>query len=412
MSYLRHRALQQDHNRNVYKRSNSSVSTTVVNLEDSKPSNMTFTVLTEQNISQILSNLPPSQLSGFVQALEKALIDYSCQDGATYQCERGVVTRPDGQTSLFMPATTSDLIGTKIVGVRPSTKPPILDRNQIPQPALKSVLTLCDAQGQAIGVLNAAGLTAFRTSLGSMLLFRYRKNVENIVVFGAGQQALWHVRLAILLRGDDIRKVTIVNRSTERTRNMIADLSEPGMRRPDHITITAFNDSPDRDANLETLLVESDAIFCTTPSTEPLFPASYLTSPEAQKKPRYISAIGSYKLNMQEIDPKLLQELTDPASSLPFPTYKGGVVTVDSVDGCLHEAGELVRAGVSVDRMLEVGRILAEKSGNGEGDLTTWLENGFVVYKSVGVGVMDLAIGQHLLQVAEAQGIGLRLDEF
>lgn len=62
---------------------------------------------------------------------------------------------------------------------------------------------------------------------------------------------------------------------------------------------------------------------------------------------------------MQEIDPKSLQDLTDPQSNLP-----------------------------------------------------AWLESCFVVYKSVGVGLMDLAIGQHLLQIAESQDVGLKLDEF
>ena len=115
---------------------------------------------------------------------------------------------------------------------------------------------------------------------------------------------------------------------------------------------------------------------------------------------------------MQEIDPQLLQILTDPSSNLPFPTYKGGVISVDSIAGCLSEAGELAKAEVSVERMLEVGALLQEKAASGAGELSTWLEDGFVVYKSVGVGVMDLAIGQHLLSVATSRGIGLRVENF
>lgn len=373
---------------------------------------MTFTVLTESDIGQIFRKLPPTELSGFVQALENALVDYSCQDGASYQSERAVVTRPGGQVSLFMPSTTADMIGVKVVGVRPSDKTPAVKPGQKLEPGLKSVLTLCDAQGQAIGVLNAAGLTAFRTSLGSMLLFRLRKTVQNIVVFGAGKQALWHIRLAVLLRGQDVRKITIVNRSAARTEELINDLRDPEIALSSHITLGAFDKGSAGEDAFEALIVESDAIFCTTPSTQPLFPASFLTSPEAQKKSRYISAIGSYKLDMQEIDPVLLHHVTDSTISHPFPSYKGGAVSVDSVEGCLKEAGELVTAGVPVERMFEVGKILHELSVNKDSELSQWLENGFVIYKSVGVGVMDIATGQHLLKVAESQGLGLQVPDF
>lgn len=373
---------------------------------------MTFTILTESDIGKIFDTLDPEQLTGFIDALELALAEYSCRDGVSHQAERAAVTRPGGQVSLFMAATTEDTIGVKIVGVRPSDKVPSTKAGQKPEPGLKSVLTLCDAQGQAIGVLNAAGLTAFRTSLGSMLLFRFRKNVENIVVFGAGKQALWHIRLAILLRGQDIRKITIINRSIARTEDLIDELRSQKVALPSHIVIGTFEEGADRNTAMESLVLDADAIFCTTPSTEPLFSSNFLTSQEARKKSRYISAIGSYRLDMQEIDPQLLQTITGSSSTLPFPTYKGGVIAVDSIEGCLKEAGELVKAGVSVEKMLEVGAILQDNAVSGTEELSTWLQEDFVVYKSVGVGVMDLAIGQHLLSVAASRNIGLRIDDF
>lgn len=370
---------------------------------------MTFTLLTESNIGQILDALDSAQLAGFIDALEHALAEYSCRDGVSYQSERAAVTRPGGQVSLFMPATTEDMIGVKIVGVRPSDQPAAHKAGQKPEAGLKSVLTLCDAYGQAIGVLNAAGLTAFRTALGSMLLFRIRTTVENIVVFGAGKQALWHIRLAVLLRGQDIRKITIINRSPARTEDLLSELKSEHVALPSHITIGGFDEGTDGNAALQSLVLDSDAIFCTTPSTQPLFPSSFLTSQDSQRKSRYIAAIGSYRLDMQEIDPQLLQTLTNPSSASPFPTYKGGVISVDSIDGCIKEAGGLVKAGVPVERMLEVGALLQEKASS---ELPSWLQEGFVIYKSVGVGVMDLAIGQRLLTVAASRDIGLRVDDF
>lgn len=85
---------------------------------------------------------------------------------------------------------------------------------------------------------------------------------------------------------------------------------------------------------------------------------------------------------------------------------------MDSIEGCLKEAGELVKAGVPAERMLDVGALLQEDATSDSAELSAWLQDGFVVYKSVGVGVMDLAIGQKLLSVAASRDIGLRVDNF
>ena len=47
-----------------------------------------------------------------------------------------------------------------------------------------------------------------------------------------------------------------------------------------------------------------------------------------------------------------------------------------------------------------------------ESGVQKWLQEGFVVYKSVGVGIMDIAIGRALMEVAKEKGIGMHLDNF
>ncbi|KPM38995.1 hypothetical protein AK830_g7550 [Neonectria ditissima] len=373
---------------------------------------MSFTVLSDSHVKQILGSLSPAEVSDLVDSLSNALVQYSCQDEKQYQPHRAVMARPDGQTTLFMPASTPDLVGFKIVGISPS-KPATPAPAGIPPPALKSALTLCDETGQAIGVLNAAELTSFRTALGSMLLYRSRRNTENIVVFGAGKQALWHVRLAVLLRAKDIRTVTVVNRSAARTRQLVDTLTGgDGSAWPSHIKLNVFDEQGDRDAALEALLVDSDVVFCTTPSTQPLFPASFLTSENARAKTRFLSAIGSYRLDMQEIDPELLKLVVDPSSVFAGSAYQGGTIAVDSLEGCLQEAGELVKAELPTEKLLEIGRILDPKSTADQAELKKWLEHGLVIYKSVGVGVMDLAIGKALLHLATSRNVGVTSDEF
>lgn len=367
---------------------------------------MAFTVLSDSDIKSLFSNLKPTDVEGLAQDLIEALIQYSCQNEGQYQPHRAHVTRSDGQVSLFMPATTPQNIGVKIVGVAPSEEPKERRPGTKPKPGLQSVLTICDAFGQAVGVMNAAELTAFRTSLGSILLYRLRKITTNIVVFGAGKQALWHIRLALILRGKDIHKITVVNRSTQRTNELMQNLRASGV--PSHVDLSAYDAAK---SGVEELVTSADVIFCTTPSTAPLFPASYLTSDKARAKTRYISAIGSYRLDMQEIDPGLLRTITSSEGVFSSQIYQG-CISVDSVKGCLDEAGELVAAGIRPDQMLEVGKVEEMRRKGSPDGFDAWLESGFVVYKSVGIGIMDIAIGNSLLKLAKAKNIGVHLDNF
>ena len=362
---------------------------------------MTFTILSDNDVKAILSSLSREDVSKVADDFIQSLVQYSCHNEAQYQPERAVIKRGD-HSSLFMPATTPAHIGVKIVGISPA-KPPSPDEK--PKPGLQATLTVCDAGGKAVGVLNAAEITAFRTALGSILLYRLRKRTENIVVFGAGAQARWHIRLALILRGDEIKKITIINRGKARTDELVAGLKETGV--PSHVALEVKQE----EQSLEDLLVEADVVFCGVPSTTPLFPASYLTSEEARQKTRYISAIGSYRLDMQEIDPELLKIIADPQGLFKDQVYQGKVA-VDSAEGCLVESGELDRAEIRKDGMLEVGKIQELRESGSSDGLKEWLEDGFVVYKSVGVGIMDIAIGSKLLALAKEKGRGVHLDDF
>ncbi|KAF2132476.1 ornithine cyclodeaminase [Dothidotthia symphoricarpi CBS 119687] len=370
---------------------------------------MAFTVLSDHDIKQLLSGLTLNDTHELIKALQEILVAYSCQNEQQFQPERGVVSRPDGQMSLFMPATTPQSVGVKIVGIAPSSGSTTTTSPEAspPPPGIRSALTLCNAVGEAVGILNAAELTAFRTALGSMLLYQSRKETGNIVVFGSGKQAQWHIRLAVLLRAQDIRKIVIVNRSRERTRGLIASLIKDSHAPwPSHIKLYQFEE---RNENLEDVVVDADVMFCTTPATKPLFPAKFLTSESSRRKTRYISAIGSYRRDMAEIDPELLKAMVDPSGIFSQQVWEGHI-TVDTREGCLQEAGELVSAGIDPNKMLEVGQIT--RSNDAPLARTEWLESGFVIYKSVGVGVMDIAVGRQLLQLAKAKSVGITLSTF
>lgn len=47
-----------------------------------------------------------------------------------------------------------------------------------------------------------------------------------------------------------------------------------------------------------------------------------------------------------------------------------------------------------------------------EDGLSRWLRDGTVIYKSVGLGLMDLVVGMHLVKVANEKQVGTQIDGF
>lgn len=94
-------------------------------------------------------------------------------------------------------------------------------------------------------------------------------------------------------------------------------------------------------------------------------------------------------------------------------------MVVDSLEACLREAGEVRQAGLGAEQLVEVGELIMvkraamreiEMGGEGEKGLKRWLEAGNVIYKSVGLGVMDICVGEGLVGLAGEKGFGTRLD--
>lgn len=333
-------------------------------------------------------------------------------------------------------------------------------------------MTLFDRNGNARALVNAEEITAFRTALASTMLFKKRQNVHDVVVFGAGKQAYWHIRLALLLKGPDIHHLNIINRSFEGAHNLLEKLYKPhkepaawpkiniptaettDLARPKIQVLTPIHNEYER--LLKANVRASSVIFCTTPSLTPLFPASYLTNPEGRKKGRYVAAIGSYKPHMLEIHPDILKQNVAPDHHRHHHKHalEGGAVIVDSVEACLKEAGEIIQAGLTGQEVVEIGELVmlrrdaerrrqechARKSmegldergvelgeceqrkkkkkksgkddGMGDGGLMEWLQKGNVIYKSVGLGLMDVVVGSDLVRLADERGVGTRIDNF
>jgi ornithine cyclodeaminase/alanine dehydrogenase-like protein (mu-crystallin family) len=101
----------------------------------------------------------------------------------------------------------------------------------------------------------------------------------------------------------------------------------------------------------------ADVIYCCTPSMEPLFDAAILTNHEGRKKGRLIVAVGSYTPDMHELPGELLLQATKQYDANHRHYHKhapeGGVIVVDTLDGALKEAGEIISAGIQPSQLIE-----------------------------------------------------------
>jgi ornithine cyclodeaminase/alanine dehydrogenase-like protein (mu-crystallin family) len=471
---------------------------------------MPLTILSDHDVRTLLLQLTKEDIHDLQSSLADALHYYSTstEDDHNGCCSmlqplRTALKRSDGQTTLFMPASSNDGLGVKIItllapeagkdekesvssdrtldsfdslSISQASTTSTTTRFDVPPDSIassqsttpKGSITLLDKYGAPRALINAEELTAFRTALASTMLFKKRSNVHDVVVFGAGKQAYWHIRLALLLRGTEIHHMNIINRSFDTAHNLIERLYRPhhepaqfpnitvpsaeisDLARPKIQILTPGHTEYER--LLKSVVRGSSVIFCTTPSLTPLFPASYLTNTEGRKKGRYIAAIGSYKPHMLELHPDILRQnvQVDHKHHHHKHARTGGAIIVDSVDACLKEAGEIIQAGLKGHEVVEIGELLmlkkeadrarkengsseesfdtrgvelgeakkvkgkkkGDKAAEGDGGLMEWLMKGNVIYKSVGLGLMDVQVGMDVVRLADDRGIGTRIENF
>ncbi|KAF4950258.1 hypothetical protein FGADI_8309 [Fusarium gaditjirri] len=374
-------------------------------------------VLGDAEIRDLLISLSKDEVLQFKEALENILIDFSVRGEGKYQPTPDFVNRPNGQKTLFRTFTSPDYVGTKIV----VTPAPIkgADGSTVNRP-LGGLLSLCDSAGVPTGILNAAEPTGYRTTLAALIPWTWRKNTENIVVFGAGKQGLWHTRLALALRGSEIKKITVVNRSIDRAKNLIQTVTEENQKYwKSSASLDVLDPAQsDYDQALASLLSSVDAVFCTVGSTSPLFPLKTILGDGTRRRLPFVSAIGSWQADMIELDPEMLRHAASRDDSYS-PHGAEGSILVDDLEEAMVKSGEVIQSGLKGDRLLQVGEILDWLDGKSEREpeggvdkLKTWISEGFVVYKGIGVSVTDLAAGNAILDLARKRNVGTTISNF
>ena len=134
---------------------------------------------------------------------------------------------------------------------------------------------------------------------------------------------------------------------------------------------------------------------------------------------------------MTELHPDILRDevmVQAPQPRFQKHTAPSGVIVVDSLGAALKEAGEIAQAEITPRQMVELGELLmvrevtSQESASSderdkqrekeEANLRKWIQKGNVIYKSVGLGLMDVVTGGDLVTLAQQRGIGTLVENF
>lgn len=335
-------------------------------------------VLTEQVITSLFQNLSQKDAVSYQETLLNALKEYELDPSIIPQ--RIVTTTQYNCTHLFM-ASTGTHVGMKaITGSKQG---------------FKGITTILDREtGYPLGIINCATLTAFRTALcNSLPLVKYfpldiaYSNDDKLIVFGVGDQAIWHIRLTLILYPNRFTNVVIVNRTFQKAQ----DLATKFTKEYPSVLFTAFTIG---DESLNKEFCDASIIYSCIPTSTPTVTKKLMDN---CTKRCFIATIGSYKPHMTEIDADVLNSVIN----------NGNKIIVDSVDHCLHEAGEFIINGIGEDSLIDISTLYT--SPNASDFLNT---SQIAISKLVGLCIMDVWVGQHCLEMARNMGVGIEIDNF
>jgi ornithine cyclodeaminase/alanine dehydrogenase-like protein (mu-crystallin family) len=312
------------------------------------------------NAKQIRQALPMSKA---IQVMRRAFGQFSA-GRATVPLRTRLQT--DKGVMLLMPAymQTDNDLAVKLVSVYG-------ENWQVGLPTVSAVVMVFDPQtGRPRALLEGDTLTALRTGAGGGLAadLLSRLDASKVAVFGAGVQGRAQLEAVMAVR--KIRHVCLVAHTSDAALRLAAELKD------EHPSLDVEVVSDPQAA-----VKGADIVISATTSLTPVF------KDEAVKPGTHITGVGSFTPEMQEIDAA---------------TVKRARVVVDSRQGCLAEAGDVIKAGGHIDA--ELGDIV---NGKAVGRIHS---HDITFFKSVGLAVQDAAAAAAVLQAAEKQNLGTLVE--
>jgi alanine dehydrogenase len=262
-------------------------------------------------------------------------------------------------TLLLMPAWSKHWTGLKTVVVK-------TDNAVLGLPTVQASYLLIDnATGTTVAMMDGTEITRRRTAAASALAAGYlaRNDASRLVLAGAGALAAHFVRAHAAVR--PIRQVAIFNRSIDKAKALAEELKGDGLE------AEAVSD-------LEAAVREADIVTCVTTSTVAIVKGRWL------KSGAHVDLAGAFKASMRETDGDVVERAR---------------VYVDTRDGALAEAGDLIQARDEgkFDFSAIQGDLFELCRGTVKGRGS---ESEITLFKSCGTAIEDLATAIMVYQKA------------
>jgi len=281
-----------------------------------------------------------------------------------------------GAATLYMPSYVepAGVTAVKVVSIFPDQ----LDKGL---PSLQGVILLTETEtGRHLALMEATYLTVCRTGASSGIATKLlaREDAHSCAVLGCGAQAVGQVQAIMEVR--DIKHVLLYNRTAARAHQLAE---------------TIRSSFPDWDGSIEIVpdpnqaVEAADIVVCSTKSTEPLFDGARL------RPGTHVNAIGAYQPHMREFDTTALK--------------RSSKVVVDTAEGALHEAGDLItpirRGEWSMEKLhAELGELVVGKKPGRES------REEITLYKSVGIAYLDTMVAKAVYEKAKQMGAGTEVS--
>ena len=301
-----------------------------------------------------------------VELMENVLADLA--RGSVWQPLRFVV-RPPEEPSLMglMPAHRSapaPSYGLKVVCIFPSNAERGIDLHQ------GGVLLFDGETGAPRALLDASAVTEIRTAAVSGVATRLlaREDATELAILGSGVQARSHLEAMAKVR--PFARARVWSRTAEHARALAAEASAP-------FRVEAV-------ASAEQAVRGADVVVTATSSREPIVEREWL-EPGA-----HVNAVGSSIPTARELDAE---------------TVAAASLFADTRESMLNEGGDYLlavsEAGIGPDHIqAELGEVLVgAHAGRRSADELT-------VFKSLGIGVEDLAAAELVYARARESGAG------
>jgi ornithine cyclodeaminase/alanine dehydrogenase-like protein (mu-crystallin family) len=282
------------------------------------------------NEDQVCQHL---QMPDLIPAMEKALIDFSA--GKVTQPVRSVIkVDPPGGFLGLMPALTPDGLGLKAVTFYPSNA-----ERGIPT-HMATIFLVDPHTGMPLAIMDGRLITEMRTAAVSAAATKLLSapNAKILAILGSGVQARSHAEALRLVRQfEEIRTWSPTREHAEQFAKEIAA----------------------RSTSAEEAVRGADVVVTATNSKTPVLKGSWL------KPGCHVNAVGACRPDWRELDDDAM----------------ANVVFVDSREGAMKEAGDVILSGAKI--YAELGEVLAGKVPPHASETT--------IFKSLGVAVEDIA---------------------